>query len=115
MTDRPIIAACVALALAGCASAPDSIKPTDVSPSLYAGQTCSQMRAEAQRINTRLASLTGAQQRKANNDNTAMAVSLILFWPAAVFLAAGQDHAPEIAQLRGEAAALAQAAGARGC
>jgi len=42
------------------------------------------------------------------------AVALILFWPAA-FAIGGNDQAPAIAQMRGEAQAIQSAAVARGC
>jgi hypothetical protein len=41
-------------------------------------------------------------------------VALILFWPAAFFIG-GNDQAPAIAQMRGEAQAIQSAAIARGC
>ena len=113
---RPIILATAAtLALAGCATSPDQITASSVSPTLYSGMTCPQMRAEAQRINARLATVTGAQESRANRDTAMVAVGTLLFWPSLFFVGQGQDHAAEIAQLRGEAEALAHAARARGC
>ena len=113
---RPIIlATAAALALAGCATSPDQITPSSVSPALYSGQSCAALNTEAHRINSRLAAVTGAQQSRASRDTAMTATAVILFWPAAFFIGAGQDHAAEIAQLRGEAEALAHAARARGC
>ena len=113
---RPIIlAAAAALALAGCATSPDQITAASVSPTLYSGLDCRQITDEAQRINSRLANITGAQQGRANRDTTMMAVGTIVFFPALFFVGLGQDHAAEIAQLRGEAEALSHAARARGC
>ena len=113
---RPIIlATAAALALAGCATSPDQITASSVSPALYSGMDCRQITAEAQRINSRLANITGAQESRANRDTAMTAVTLLLFWPAAFAIGAGQDHAAEIAQLRGEAEALSHAARARGC
>lgn len=108
------ITTAAALTLAACAQSPDRIEATDVSPALYAGQSCATLNTEAQRINSRLADLTGRQQRASSNDAALTAVSLILFWPAAFWIG-NQDHAPEIARLRGEAQAVAAAAQQRGC
>jgi uncharacterized protein YceK len=103
-----------ALALSGCATAPEQIAANYVSPTAYSGHTCSQLNAEAQQINARLASATGQQAQQANSDATMTAVALILFWPAAFFIG-GNDQAPAIAQMRGEAQAIQSAAIARGC
>ena len=102
------------LALSGCATAPEQIAANYVSPTAYSGHTCSQLNAEAQQINARLASATGQQAQQANSDATMTAVALILFWPAAFFIG-GNDQAPAIAQMRGEAQAIQSAAIARGC
>ena len=105
-----------ALALSGCATAPEQIAPAYVSPAAYSGQTCGQLNAQAQQINARLASAsaTGQQAQQANSDTTMTAVALILFWPAAFFIG-GNDQAPAIAQMRGEAEAVRAAAIAGGC
>ena len=103
-----------ALALSGCATAPDQIATAYVSPTAYSGQTCGQLNAEAQQINARLASATGQQAAQASNDATMTAVALILFWPALFFIG-GNDQALAIAQMRGEAEAVRAAAIARGC
>ena len=110
-----MIATAAALALTACAPSPDSIEASAVSPTLYTGQSCAALNTEAHRINSRLAAVTGAQQSRASRDTAMTATAIILFWPAAFFIGAGQDHAAEIAQLRGEAEALAHAARARGC
>ena len=105
----------LAAPFAGCAQSPDQIAARSVSPTLYGHLSCQQLNMEAQRVNNRLAQLTGAQQSRANRDATMTAVTLLLFWPAAFAIGAGSDHADEIAQLRGEAEAIAHAARARGC
>jgi uncharacterized protein YcfL len=103
-----------ALALSGCAAPPDRIVASDVSPTLYSHLDCRALNIEAQRIHSRLTNLTGAQRRAANNDTAMTAVTLVLFWPA-MFLVGRNDHAPEIARLRGEAEAVSIAARQRGC
>ena len=109
-----VIALAATLALAGCATAPEQIAPAYVSPTAFSGQTCAQLNTAAQRLNAKLASATGQQSEQANNDAAMTAVALILFWPAAFFIG-GNDQAPAIAQMRGEASAIQSAAQARGC
>ena len=103
------------LLAAGCAQAPADIMPTYVSPTTYQGFTCAQMNSEANAINTALNSLLGAQQTASENDAALTAATLILFWPAAFFVTGGTDNADEIANLRGQSIALADAARQRGC
>ena len=102
------------LALAGCATAPEQIAANYVSPTAYSGQTCSQLNAQAQQLNARLATATGQQTQQANNDAAMTAVALVLFWPAAFWIG-GNDQGPAIAQMRGEAQAIQSAAIAQGC
>ena len=102
------------LALAGCATAPEQIAANYVSPTAYSGQTCSQINAQAQQLNARLATATGQQTQQANNDAAMTAVALVLFWPAAFWIG-GNDQSPAIAQMRGEAQAIQSAAIAQGC
>ena len=112
---RKISLICACAVMAACAKTPDQITATYISPTVFSAMNCSQMNEEANRINQRLASLTGAQQTAADNDATLTAVSIILFWPAAFFINGGADNATEIANLRGQAEGLAAAAAPRGC
>ena len=105
----------IAATLSGCAASPDTIAPVYVSPVAYADYTCHTLNVEAQAIAAQLASLTGQQTAAANNDAALTAVSLILFWPAAFFIAGGNDYTPEIAELRGRADAIYAAAIEKGC
>ena len=108
------ITAAATLTLAGCATAPEQVAAAYVSPVAFSGQTCGQLNAQAQQLNARLATATGQQTQQANNDAAMTAVALVLFWPAAFFIG-GNDQAPAIAQMRGEAQAIQSAAIARGC
>lgn len=101
-------------ALSACATAPENVAASYVSPQRFDGMSCRQLNAEAQRINSALASATGRQQQAASNDAAMTAVSLILFWPAAFFIQ-GDDNAGELSRLKGEAEALTATAQARGC
>lgn len=115
-TTRVTFAAFVAaLALSACAQSPDQISTASVSPMLYSGLNCTQIQGEANRINTRLTEITGNQQQAANSDAVMMGVGLILFWPSLFFIGHHEDHAPEIARLRGETEALQTAAQERRC
>lgn len=114
MRKATTLSVIAALTLSACATAPENIAPSYVSPTGYANLSCRQLNAEATALNSRLATATGQQAQKAKNDTTATAVSLILFWPA-VFFIKGDDQAPAIAQMRGEAEAIRAAAVSKGC
>lgn len=112
------IAGCLALAmvasLGGCASSPESITASYVSPLQYQSYDCDQITQEMYRITRRVQEVTGVQSSKASGDAVAVTASL-LFWPALLFLAAGEDKSAELARLKGEAEALEQAAVQKKC
>jgi hypothetical protein len=57
----------------------------------------------------------GRLDEAASNDKAIMAVTLILFWPAAFALGGTKAQEAEYARLKGEAEAIHQAAIARKC
>ena len=94
-----------ALLLAGCASNPATIRATYVSPLEYSNLDCDQIRLEMMRVSRRAATASGQQQEERNDDKAALAVGLILFWPALFFMG-GDDMKQEIALLKGQYEAL---------
>lgn len=115
VVKRIASAAMATLLLAACATSPNNISPTYVSPLQYQHYSCDQIRVELQRIGVRVSEVTGQQQRAANNDAVAMGVGLVLFWPALFFLASDNNKREELARLRGEYEALQQAANEKSC
>jgi hypothetical protein len=111
---KTITAFTAAATLSACADAPEAVAPAYVSPSTYAQYSCSALNAEAQIVNNRLTSATGRQQSASDNDAAMTAVSLILFWPA-VFFIGNNDNAAELAQVKGDAEAIRDAAVRKGC
>ncbi len=111
----PIAFVVIAAVVSGCAQDPKDIQASYVSPVLYQNLSCDQLSAEAQRVSSRAAEVTGTQQEKANNDAVAMGVGLVIFWPALFFVKGDNQTAGELARLRGELDAVQQAANAKGC
>jgi hypothetical protein len=66
------------------------------------------------RVNSQVRSISGEQQRKHTNDQIAMGVGLVLFWPALFFLAT-PDQKEELAQIKGDYDALQGVALQRHC
>jgi hypothetical protein len=102
--------AAVMLMLSACATQPDQISAQYVSPVMYQGYSCDQIRSELVRISDRVAVVTGQQKQKATNDAIAMTVGIVIFWPALFFLAMGQDQKDELGRLKGQYDALNAAA-----
>ena len=91
-----------AVLMTGCASSSDKIASAYVSPLQFEPYSCAQLQAEAARISSRVAQLSGVQDKKATDDAIATGVAIVLFWPAA-FLIGGNDQATaELSRLKGE-------------
>ncbi len=101
--------------IAGCATPPNQISASYVSPLQYAAFTCEQIKPELLRVNSEIVKVTGVQDQVATKDAVAMGVGLILFWPALFFLASGDDKKAELAHLKGEYEALEHAAIQKNC
>jgi len=89
----------------GCAKSPDRISPAYCSPAMYQSYNCQQIEQEIHRVNHHLQEICGKQRAEAGKDAAAMAVGMVVFWPALFFLI-GDDKKDEIARLKGEYEAL---------
>jgi hypothetical protein len=113
---KKVVAALVALSvLSACATAPDRIQASYVSPMQYSGYDCDQIRQELMRVSGKVREVAGAQKRQSNSDAIAMGVGLVIFWPALFFLAGGSDRKEELARLKGDYDALEQVAIQKKC
>jgi hypothetical protein len=82
---------------------------------LYQNLSCQQLAGEAQRVSHGAMVAAGAQNKQADQDAAAMAVGLIIFWPA-MFMARGDGaKAAELARLKGEMEAIQVASNTKGC
>lgn len=98
----------------GCASESSKIKATYVSPLKYNSYDCSQMEQEYARV-LQQAGITYKQQDDiASNDSAAMAIGMILFWPALFFID-NDDQREEVARMKGELNAIEQSAIIKKC
>ncbi|MDP3173808.1 MAG: hypothetical protein Q8M88_05180 [Phenylobacterium sp.] len=112
---KKTIALMAALSVAACASSPDKIGATYVSPIQYSSYDCDQIRLEMVRLSAKVREVSGAQRNQASNDAVAMGVGLVLFWPALFFLAGGNDRKEELGNLKGQYDALTEAAIQKKC
>jgi len=102
------------MVVSGCASDPDNIGSTYVSPNRYSDYNCDQVRAELERVSSRVAEVTGQQEEEATEDAVATGVGIVVFWPALFFLA-GDDKEEELKRLKGQHEALEKVAIKKEC
>ncbi len=101
---------------AGCASQPDKIATTYVSPIQYNAYQCNQIAGEFSRVSRRTNELYGSLKKEADNDAAQMAVGMLFLWPTLFFLEGGDGpEAAEYARLKGESEALEIAAIQKNC
>lgn len=103
------------LPLAACAPQPNEVAGTYVSPATYSSYNCSQLVSERNSVVRKVNELTGAQKKKADNDGAAMAVGMVLFWPALLFLGNKNDVSPQLATMKGTYEAITAAGVAKRC
>lgn len=102
--------------LSGCATHPDKMQASYVSPVEYQNYNCDQIALEMRHVSRRATELYGALDKEAGTDNAQMAMGLILFWPALFFLEGGDDaRAAEYSRLKGQRDALEKASIQKQC
>lgn len=105
-----------ALTVAACASSPDDMTASYVSPLQYQDYSCKQLGAESAIVERRVSELYGSLDKKASNDNAQMAAGLLLLWPTLFFLEGGDGgDASEYRRLKGEYDALEKASIRKNC
>lgn len=105
MFERVVTAVAVAtvtVAVLGCAKSANQVAASYVSPLAYESYSCDQLGQEAQRISSRVAAASGAQDNKATNDAVVTAAAVVIFWPAAFFVGGDDETTAELARLKGE-------------
>lgn len=103
------------LSVAACASQPDKVIASYVSPSTYSSFSCKQIISERNRIVQKVNELNGVQKKKADNDAAAMGIGMILFWPALFALGGGSDVEPQLASMKGNYDALTSVGTQKSC
>ena len=113
---KKIVGAAISAALvAGCASKSEDVSAAHVSTTGYKAFTCDELVAEREALKAKIGEVAAAQDSKAGNDAAAMAVGAIVFLPALLFLAAGDDKSGELSRLKGEFDAVTAVAKDKDC
>ncbi len=81
----------------------------------YKRFTCVELVEEREILKGKIIEIAEDQDAKAGSDAAAMAVGGLLFWPALLFLAAGDDKEGELGRLKGEFDAVTEVAKMKHC
>ena len=103
------------ISVSGCAQRASSIEPEYVSPITYEKYSCGKLHGEMNRVAARVKKISDNQDGLAVKDAMVTTVGALVFLPALVFLAAGDDHKPEIARLKGEYKTIREVAQKKQC
>ena len=97
------------LGLSACASNPDKLGQSYVSPLKYADYTCRQLASEQETVSSRTVEVYNRLKKERTADNWQMGIGLLVLWPT-LFLLEGGDgvEATEYSRLKGEYEALRQ-------
>ena len=97
----------IAIFSSGCATSPNKMEASYVSPYKYKDYDEDQIIMEMDHVARRTNELYYSLKKESTNDNAQMAIGLLLFWPALFFLEGGDGpEAAEYARLKGEYEAL---------
>lgn len=103
-----------AVLLGGCAKSADNVRASYVSPARYSASTCDDLAFEAEQVSRELAIVADDQDSARTRDAIAVGVGAVVFWPALLFLAAGDDE-NELAELKGRYEAIEEASYRKNC
>ena len=93
--------------LVGCATQPEEMQASYVSPTQFKDMNCEQLSEEMERVSNRELELHHQLKKLADNDETQMGVGLILLWPTLFFLEGGDGaQAVEYSRMKGEGDAI---------
>ena len=113
---KHLITIALAATICACASNPDKIDATYVSPLKYKDYDCEQLGQEMEYVSQRTNKLYQELKAERTADNWQMGIGLLIFWPT-LFLLEGGDgpEAAEYAQLKGDFEALRSTSVQRKC
>ncbi len=117
MTRAPFsVAACLAaLALAGCATRANDVRPLPANPADFALWGCERIHDETDRVQQQAAELAYAVEERAGQNIMALGLGLAVFWPAILAMRPAGLEAAELARFKGRYEALLTAAQRQGC
>lgn len=110
-----VLAAGLALGLAGCATRSADVAPAPTSTAEFALWDCARIDDELDAVQQRAADVAYSVDQRAGGNVVALGVGLAVFWPAILAMRPDGLEAAELARLKGRYEALRAAAQDRGC
>ena len=102
--------------MSACASQPEELQTSYTSNLRFQDWSCRNLATEAASVERRVSELHGSLKETAGNNQTRMAIGLILFSPALFFLEGGDSaEVAEFTRLKGERDAIDRVARLKGC
>lgn len=111
----PLIGGFVALMACSDAKTSSEVAPELVSPSMYSGMSCKQLRAEAETIKDSTPALAAAVDNAYKDDKALEAVTWILFWPAAFAMDGNSTESAQLSRAKGQLQAVTKQMQLKGC
>jgi len=113
---RKVLSLMGAALITACATQPEDLGTTRISPIMYSHLDCEQLAMEGMRVARRETILFNSLEKTADTDEWQMGVGLILLWPVLFALEGGDSaEAAEYSLLKGERDAIEQAAIIKKC
>ncbi|WP_322867870.1 hypothetical protein U5922_017635 [Aquicoccus sp. G2-2] len=103
------------LTLGACAEYPSRIAPAYIPSIVYSGASCAEIDREQVRLAHYVETLTGIQNKTADNDTAAVLIASILYAPALAVVPLTVDQSAQLAVARGHYNALITASRTKGC
>ncbi len=105
----------LAVLFSSCATQPDKMSGTYVSPLIFKDYDCDQVTEEMRRLSRKIGELYGSLKETADTDSTQMGVGMLILRPTLFFLDGDGDKAVEYKRLKGEQTALEEVAIQKKC
>ncbi len=101
--------------LSACASQPSQIAPSRIAHGTHDNLSCKEINKRLYMTQTTLGQLSAAQKAEADKDAAWVAGGALLFFPAMVVAAAGEDYSGDIARLKGDEISLTSSKMLKSC
>lgn len=110
-----VVLGVMCIAMSGCASHSHELKAANVSTAGYEKLSCNELKAEITDSVNRVRDLTGVIDGQAKGDEAAVAVAMILFWPAVFAIDGDTEESAEFSRVKGEINAMEKVAVMNNC
>ena len=114
---KPLLVTLISLSIliVGCASKPEALTASFVSPGMYNNYDCEQITKEMQRYTASVTDLTGKQSKLYKDDQAMGWIGTFALWPLYLFIKGDGEVASQLKTAKGTLAALQQSSVEKKC